>query len=450
MNPAAEHVYTPSELNREIRMHLEMGFPSVLLEAEISNLARPASGHLYFSLKDSKAQVRCAMFRSAASRTKVAVENGMKVLAKGRISLYEARGDYQFIVDRLEDAGEGLLQRQFEALKKKLDAEGLFDASLKQPIPPYPSRIGLVTSPSGAAVRDLVQVLGRRWPVAGVRLYPVLVQGDGAPAEIIRAIVSANRQKWADVLIVGRGGGSLEDLVAFNDEAVARTVHSSQIPVISAVGHETDFSICDFVADLRAPTPSAAAELATPDQLSLKEAFARSGRQLERRMQERLQQNAQGLDHVTHRLQQKHPETQLAEQARLLSKQRATLNRGVERHLQNEKLKLDSLERRLAAFRPDRNLKLLAERVSHAGSKLERQLLIRLGNQRERLSQLARTLNAVSPLETIGRGYAILTVDKTGEVITETSQANPGDRVSARISDGHLNCTVDKVVKKSD
>ena len=270
MDRAAEHIYTPTELNREVKLHLEMGFSRILLEAEVSNLSRPASGHQYFTLKDERAQVRCAFFRSAAARSGVRLENGMQVLARGRISLYEARGDFQMIVDSVQEAGEGALLRQFEELKKKLEGEGLFDAARKRPLPPFPRRIGLLTSPRGAAVRDILHVLQRRWPLAQVRLYPVLVQGDGAPAEIRKALAAANRHGLAELLICGRGGGSLEDLVAFNDEGVARAVYDSGIPIVSAVGHETDFSICDFVADLRAPTPSAAAELATPDQHSLR------------------------------------------------------------------------------------------------------------------------------------------------------------------------------------
>ena len=224
MMNSAEQFYTPSELNREIKLHLEAGFPRVVIEAEISNLARPASGHLYFSLKDERAQIRCAMFRSAASRMGIRPENGSKVIARGRISLYEPRGDYQFIADSMQDAGEGILQRQFEELKRKLEAEGLFSAGLKQELPPYPEHIGIVTSPSGAAVRDLLHVLERRWPVAAIRLYPVRVQGIEAPAEIRSAVEAANRQAWADLLIVGRGGVSVLDIGAFNDVALARSV----------------------------------------------------------------------------------------------------------------------------------------------------------------------------------------------------------------------------------
>jgi exodeoxyribonuclease VII large subunit len=402
MNLTAEHVYTPSELNREIKLHLEMGFPALLLEAEISNLARPASGHLYFSLKDNRAQIRCAMFRSSASRLGIRVENGMMVLARGRISLYEPRGDYQFIVESLQDAGEGILQRQFEELKKKLESEGLFNPEHKKAIPSHPTRIGLITSSSGAAVRDLLHVLQRRWPIAQVRLYPSAVQGAAAPAEIRQAIKAAGDQCWADTLIIGRGGGSLEDLMAFNDEAVARSVYACEIPVISAVGHETDFSICDFVADLRAPTPSAAAELATPDQAVLKQAFSRSLRQIQRRMQARLQQDTQRLDHASHRLGQQHPANRLLEQARRLDAASLALTRGVNR---------------------------------------------KLTEQQTRLGNLARTLHAVSPLETIGRGYSVITATETGSVISSTRQVNPDDRISAQVKDGFLDCTVDSIRK---
>jgi exodeoxyribonuclease VII large subunit len=445
MTQTAEHIYTPSELNREIRVHLEIGFPRILLEAEISNLARPTSGHLYFSLKDDKAQIRCAMFRSSASRMGIQVQNGMKVLARGRISLYEQRGDYQLIVDSMQDAGEGILQRQFEELKKKLDTAGLFDPVHKQKLPSYPARIGLITSASGAAVRDLLQVLERRWPIARVRLYPVLVQGNEAPSEIRSAIESANDHGWAETLIIGRGGGSLEDLMAFNDEAVARAVFASSIPVISAVGHETDFSICDFVADSRAPTPSAAAELATPDQTVLKQSFSRLQRQLQRRIQDRLQRNIQGLDHLSHRLQQRHPASRLAEQAKQLEVLDTTLTRNMRRTLSENSQKLDTLAKRLLVHRPDRKLSELSERVVNLGKSIGRLTENAVRSRRELLGNLARTLNAVSPLETIGRGYAVVTSTKTGDVISSVSQVETGDSVSAQLKDGKLDCTVDMV-----
>jgi len=440
-----EHIYTPSELNREVRMHIEMGFPRILLEAEISNLSRPASGHLYFSLKDDKAQIRCALFRSAAARLSVRPENGMKVLARGRISLYEPRGDFQLIVDDLQDAGEGLLRRQFEELKKKLEAEGLFEQAYKQSLPEFPQRIGVVTSPGGAAVRDILHVLKRRWPVARVLLYPVSVQGSEAPAEILAAIHSANAHHWAEILIVGRGGGSLEDLAAFNDEAVARAVFSSGIPVISAVGHETDFSICDFVADLRAPTPSAAAELATPDRLALKESFAREERQLQRRMRSRLERETQRLDHMAHRLQQRHPASALAEQARRLGNLQATLLRITKRQLSERLNTLDILSRRLRIHHPGRKLPELAKRVSAARQSLHRIIQDGLAQRRRSLHELARTLNAVSPLETIGRGYAVVTSARSGDVVSSVGQAQAGQTIITQLRDGRLTGVVDTI-----
>jgi exodeoxyribonuclease VII large subunit len=445
MADTAEPIYTPSELNREIRLHLETGFPRLLVEGEISNLARPASGHLYFTLKDDRAQLRCAMFRSAAAGLRIRPDNGQQVLARGRISLYEPRGDYQLIVDRIEAAGEGLLQRRFEELKKKLESEGLFDPARKQPLPPYPARIGLITSPSGAAVRDLLHVLARRWPVARVRLYPVPVQGAEAPLQLRRAIEAANRHRWAELLIVGRGGGSLEDLAAFNDENLARAVFASTIPVISAVGHETDFSICDFVADLRAPTPSAAAELAAPDRQVLQASFAAALRQLEGRMEERLRRDAQRLDHAAHRLRQKHPRVSLEEQQRRLDRGRAALASGMRQRLREGRLRAGNLEGRLAALRPQRRLADLNQRVDAAGRSIARLATAALQARRERLQQLARTLHAVSPLETIGRGYAVIRSEDPEAVISSTAQASRGQRITAELRDGHLDCTIDEV-----
>jgi exodeoxyribonuclease VII large subunit len=445
MTQGSERIYTPSELNREIKLHLEAGFPRVVLEAEISNLARPASGHLYFSLKDERAQVRCAMFRSSASRLSIRPQNGMMVMARGRISLYEPRGDYQFIVDSLQEAGEGLLQRQFEELKKKLQEEGLFDPGRKRPLPAFPQRIALVTSPSGAVIRDLLHVLQRRWPLARVRLYPVRVQGAEAPAELLGAIRSANRHAWAETLIIGRGGGSLEDLAAFNDEAVARAVAASEIPVISAVGHETDFSICDFVADLRAPTPSAAAELATPDGAALKDLFSRAERQLNGRVTHRLQADSQKLDHLAHRLHQNHPSKRLAEQAERLQRARRLAWKSVYRRLGDDAIRLKSLSDRLAPHHPQRKLTDLKSSLQQLSQRLDRQLAASVIKRQDKLKGLARMLHAVSPLETMSRGYAIVSNADESTVISSVSQVNPGDGVSARLEDGVLDCTVDRV-----
>jgi len=414
-------VYTPSELNREVRMHLEAGFPRLWVEGEISNLSRPASGHLYFSLKDEKAQIRCALFRGDARGLAFRPENGMLVQARGRLSLYEPRGDYQLIADTLEEAGEGRLRAAFEALKNKLEAEGLFEAAHKRALPAYPARIGVITSPSGAVIRDIVNVLQRRWPLAAVRLYPVPVQGESAPPAIVAALQAANRHAWAEVLILGRGGGSLEDLWAFNDEAVARAVFASAIPVVSAVGHETDFSISDFVADLRAPTPSAAAELVAPQQAALARAFDNALQQLQRRWQDTQHRRAQQLDHLAHRLTQQHPGRNLERGLGQLHTLRTRLSRGLTRLLAEREARTADLASRFHAA----TARLLPER-------------------QRRLAALARTLQAVSPLPTLARGYAVVMDAETGRAVTSWRQLTPGQRTVTQLADGQVVAKVEE------
>jgi len=443
MDRPIDHIYTPSELNREVRIHLEAGFPRILLEAEISNLSRPSSGHLYFSLKDETAQIRCALFRTSAARIPFGPENGMMVLARGRIGLYEPRGDYQMIVESLQKAGEGLLQRRFEELKKRLAEEGLFDPDRKRPMPPYPFRVAVVTSPSGAAIRDILHVFERRWPAAALRIYSVAVQGSEAAGEIRKAIEAANRHGWAELLILARGGGSLEDLMPFNDEGVARAVHASNLPVVSAVGHETDFSICDFVADLRAPTPSAAAELVTPDREVLRAGFRRLQRQLQSRLGNRLHRDMQRLDHLAHRLQQRHPATRLTEQARRLQLGETALRRSLNQALERQSGVLEALIRRLELRHPARHIADLAARVETAARTGRRAVARTLAEHRQALRDLARTLNAVSPLQTIGRGYAVLLSGDRGTVISRASATAAGDGITAQLADGRIYCTVD-------
>jgi len=438
-------VYTPTELNREVRLHLEAGFSRISLEGEISNLAQPASGHLYFSLKDSSAQVRCAMFRSSASRVSIRPANGMQVLARGRISLYEPRGEYQFIVDSLQEAGIGLLQQQFEALKKQLESEGLFSQERKKALPRFPLKIGVITSPSGAVIRDIMHVLQRRWPVADVRLYATPVQGSEAPAALRAAIAQANREKWAEVLIIARGGGSLEDLHAFNDESVARCVAASDIPLISAVGHETDYSICDFVSDQRAPTPSAAAEIATPDGPQLRDEIDRSRRLLSNRMQYRLQQHSQQLDHLAHRLAQQHPQVKLRLQGKDLSAARRNLLKAMQLRLQAHRADLSNFSHRLEQEHPDRQLALLRQRISIARDQLQRSTGHVLQQGRGQLHELARTLHAVSPLATLDRGYAVLSDAASGRVLASCKKVRPGQKLQAQMVDGRLHLSVDQV-----
>lgn len=438
-------VYTPTELNREVRVHLEAGFSRISLEGEISNLAKPASGHLYFSLKDDGAQVRCAMFRHAAGRINLRPANGLQVLARGKISLYEPRGDYQFIVDSLQEAGVGLLQQRFEQLKQKLEAEGLFAAERKRPLPKFPMRIGVISSPSGAVIQDILHVLQRRWPVAEVRLYATPVQGTEAPAALQAALLQANREDWAEVLIMARGGGSLEDLQAFNDESVARAVAESRLPLISAVGHETDYSICDFVADVRAPTPSAAAEIATPDREQLLQGLERTARLLANRMQFRLQQNAQRLDHLSHRLTQQHPELKLGGQRKTLTIASTQLLRAMQRAVQDRNKRLQSITHRLSLCHPQRQLIAQSRQLQNQRQRLERAMQQQLRQQRGGLYDLARTLHAVSPLATLDRGYAVLSDVDTGAALSQHKQFRIGQNIHAQLADGRLRCTVNHI-----
>jgi exodeoxyribonuclease VII large subunit len=346
------------------------------------------------------------------------------VLASGRVSLYEARGDYQMIVDTLTEAGAGRLQAEFEALKKKLEQEGLFDAARRRPLPAFPTRVAVVTSPSGAVIRDILHVLRRRWPLAAVRLYPVPVQGAEAPPAIIQALAAVNRHAWAEAVILARGGGSLEDLQAFNDEAVARAVAASTLPVISAVGHETDFSITDFVADLRAPTPSAAAELLTPDGEVLRTTFANWESQLARRMSQQLQRLSQSHDQLAQRLLRQHPQRRMREHAALLKQLRQRLAMHGRRLVPER-----------AALLRDR-----AERVQRLAAQL-------IPLRRQRLAYLARTLNAVSPLPTLERGYAIIG-SRDGQGLRAHSSVKdiqPRQAVEAQLADGRLYCSVERV-----
>ena len=443
--PRTPGVYTPSELNREVKLHIEAGFGTVAVEGELSNLSRPASGHLYFSLKDDRAQLRCALFRSAAMRLRFKPENGQQVVARGRLSLYEARGEYQMIVEALEASGEGRLRARFEALKRKLDAEGLFAAERKRPLPAYPSRIAVVTSATGAVLRDIVHVLEGRWPLARVRVYPTPVQGAEAPAGIVRALAAAGRHGWAEVVICGRGGGSLEDLWAFNEEAVARAIAACPVPVISAVGHETDVSIADFVADARAPTPSAAAAMATPDRAAVREAFSRQATWLRRRMEDRLQRHAQALDHAAHRLRQQHPGERIRRRAERLAALDARLRAAARLRVERLRGRLDAARTRLEAHHPGERLARDRRWLADRARRLEALARRAVAERARHLAELARTLDAVSPLPTLARGYAVLTNATDGAVISGVSDARAGMAVDAQLRDGRLRCTVDAV-----
>jgi exodeoxyribonuclease VII large subunit len=444
-NPiAAREVYTPSALTRFVRDLLEDTLPLVWIEGEISNFARPASGHLYFTLKDGGAQVRCAMFRPRSTWLRFRPADGMHVLARVRVSLYEPRGEFQLIVEHLEEAGEGALQRAFEQLKARLAAEGLFDASAKRPLPQLPRRIGVVTSPSGAAIRDVLSVLARRFPLAEVEILPVPVQGKEAPPAIVAALAAASAARRHDVLLLTRGGGSLEDLWAFNDEAVARAIRASAIPVVSAVGHEIDFTIADFAADLRAPTPSAAAELLVPDAGELERTLARLRQRLEHWLTRRLDTHAQRLDHLLARLNAQRPQARLARADERLHALQRRLVDGLQRRIDRRDARLTQLRAHLRAQHP---ATVLARGEDQSRALLER-LRVALAHGLERrsarLGELGRTLHAVSPLATLERGYAILLERDSGRVVRSVAQAAPGRSLRARVADGEFGVRVEE------
>ncbi len=442
--PSERDIYSVSRLNSEVRAVLDNSFPPIWIEGEISNLARPASGHLYFSLKDAHAQVRCALFRNRRMNLRHPPANGDQVLLRARISLYEGRGEFQLIVERLEAAGEGALRRAFDELKRRLDAEGLFAAEHKRPLPPYPDCIGVVTSPSGAALRDVIDVLRRRWPLARLIVYPSTVQGADAPRQLIQALHTAARRKECDLLILTRGGGSLEDLAAFNDEQLARVIHALGIPLISAVGHEIDFTIADFVADRRAPTPSAAAELATPEQAALRSELARRERRLRRAMQQRLATARHAHRLLETRLMRHQPEARLRQGMQRLDELNLRMRRAVQHRLRERARLQAQLRQRLLTQSPARRVARRRAEWERLRTRLARAMPLDLARRRQRLASLARALETVGPLGTLQRGYAIVS-DESGRVLRDASALKPGDPIRARLARGSLTARVEAV-----
>jgi exodeoxyribonuclease VII large subunit len=394
--PTENKIYTVSELNQIVQSLLEQAFVSIRLEGEVSNFACPSSGHWYFSLKDNKAQVRCVLFQGQRRYKNFQLQNGMHVLVNAKISLYPARGEYQLIIENLELAGEGLLRRAFEQLKTKLAAEGLFDGAHKKSLPTLPKTIGVITSETGAALRDICAVLKRRFPLISIVVYPCLVQGKMAQAQIVQQIECANRRKECELLILARGGGSLEDLWPFNEENVARAIFKSKLPIISAIGHETDITIADFVADYRAATPSMAAQLASPDNQTYHQLLIKTNQQLAKLIQGQLKNHQTHLENLAKRL--RHPRQRLQDNAQ----------------------RLDDLSQRL-----------------HIMVKTQLHL------KQQKLHGLSRTLHAISPLASLARGYAILNNAKTKQIIRETKQVQVGDKILAKIAKGSLLCLIE-------
>lgn len=426
---------TVSELTRDIRQLLEAHFGRICVLGEISNLARPSSGHCYFNLKDANAQIAAVMFRSSVQRIRFDLENGQEILAFGRITVYEPRGTYQIIVDRVEPFGAGALQLAFEQLKERLAAEGLFAAEHKKALPFIPSGIGIVTSPTGAAIQDMLTILNRRFPGIPILINPVSVQGETAAGEIAQAIRQFNQLKTVDVIIIGRGGGSLEDLWAFNEEIVARAVYESAIPIISAVGHETDVCISDFVADLRAPTPSAAAELVVPLKEDLEARIEEATDRLTALITQKLERRREHLEHLKKRLRS--PETVVHTYLIKLDELGFRLKQALETKRHLLKSALDTLSQRLAFRSPATEIASYRTTLNEMQFRLDSAMKLALNQKKNRFLELTHVLESVSPLSTMNRGYGVVS-KLSGQVVTSINQVAKDSRLNIRVSDGTI------------
>jgi len=480
-----KEVYAVSRLVREARGVLEGSFPLIWVEGEISNLAMPASGHIYFTLKDEAAQVRCAMFRTRNRNVRFTPKNGVQVLLRVRVTLYEGRGEFQLVVEHMEEAGSGALQRAYDALKHRLGDEGLFDQAHKKELPLLPNRIGVISSPDGAAVHDILTVLHRRFPSAQVILYPVAVQGTDSASQLTKAVKLADKRKECDVLIIGRGGGSLEDLWSFNDEQLARALFACKLPVISAVGHEVDFSIADFVADLRAATPSAAAELAVPNVVELTAKINNLQQRLTILIRHRLQdesyqltllkqrlpnpvititENMQHVDRIAHRLhrvwtqlvrdrRQKvdywavrltHPQARIETQQHRVSQRTSALQQVIQQQMAQRKYRYEMVLQRFNALSPLAEISEQKAVIDKAAKTLNSAIEKNISAHKARLAAQMRTLSAVSPLSTLERGYSISSLAETKEVLVNSNQVEEGQHVNVRLQHGELECQVIK------
>jgi exodeoxyribonuclease VII large subunit len=437
----ARNVYSVSRLNREIRALLDRGLAVLWVQGELTNLTRAASGHWYFSLKDRDAQLRCVMYRSKNALVGFTPRAGSQVLVRGRISLYEPKGECQLGVEHLEEAGAGALQREFERLKARLATEGLFALERKRALPRFPQRVGVITSPSGAALRDVLHILARRYPPAAVLIYPTTVQGAAAVPDLVAALALASQRAECDVIILARGGGSLEDLWAFNDERVARAIHACGLPVVSGIGHEIDFTIADFVADARAPTPSAAAELVVPDSKACLEALLHTRQRLAAGLRRELRACGARLAAVARRLQVGHPGIRVQQQVQRLDDLAQRLAGAARAGLHRDARRLAEGHGRLLHRSPQLRLSASAARNEEFAGRLRRAVGARVLQAAQRLALAQRGLDTVSPLATLSRGFAIVT-RADGAVLSDAAGACPGDEIEARLAHGTLTARV--------
>jgi len=436
----SQTVYTVSRLNREIRTVLEQGFASLVLTGEISNFITPASGHWYFSLKDDKAQIKAAMWRGNNRSQSYRPENGAQVTVRARVSLYEPRGDYQLIVEHMEPAGEGQLKQEFDALKMRLAAEGLFSSAYKKPLPQNINRVGVITSATGAAIKDILTVLKRRAPQLEVIIYPAMVQGKEAHVHLINQIQLANARNEVDVLILGRGGGSLEDLWCFNHEQLARTIYQSMLPIVSAVGHEIDTTISDYVADVRAATPSAAAELVSPNTQELHNQVVALVNRLNNAFKHDIADKRALATQLQHRLNLCHPRNQLNQKAQRLDELTIALQQGMRNRLYLQERALNNLIPRLMRQSPDKKLTQASHQLKQLQTRLEQAIQHKLQNAQNSLALQASRLDSVSPLNVLARGYSI-TKTPQGKVVKSVEQIKTGDVLITELSDGAVKST---------
>jgi len=445
-------IFTVTTLNRTVANVLENEFGWVWVEGEISNLATPASGHLYFSLKDNAAQVSCAMFKGRNRALKFRPENGNQVLVRAKVSLYQPRGNYQLIVDRMEEAGDGALQRQFEELKTRLAGQGLFDVDNKLDIPELPESIAIITSSSGAAIHDVLSVIERRFPAIPVKLFPVPVQGAEAAPAICNAIQLVDEHVTAgeldcDVILLVRGGGSLEDLWPFNEESVAHAIYNCNVPVVSGVGHEVDVTIADFVADVRAATPTAAAETVTPDQTTWLQSFDWYQQQLQQLLKNKIERQREKVQWLQQRLRQQHPENQLKRSAEHIEDLIRRLVRSNQFALESRITRLDTANAKLNTMSPASRIRQNRQTMQYLNARLQRAALNMLSQRKTQLSNAARTLNAISPLQTLERGYSITMTDK-GKAIKSIKQINVDDKIETRLHEGSIISRVETIKDK--
>ena len=438
-------IISVTELNKLAKSLLENGIPKLWIEGEISNLARPASGHIYFSLKDETSQIRCAWFKQRQSINANDISNGMKMLALGKISLYQPRGEYQFIIEKMETAGEGDLKRKYEELKQKLFNEGLFDREKKLEIPKIPKKIGVITSPSGAAIRDVLSILKRRFPLLPIVIFPIAVQGDNAAPDIENALKNANLRADCDVLILTRGGGSLEDLWAFNEEIVARAIHVSKIPIISAIGHETDTTIADFVSDIRAPTPSGAAEIVTPDQNELLKLLKTLFGRIEHETNQYINSKSQSMDWLSKRLSQSNPIMNVRKQIEISGNLRKLLFSSIGRNLSLHTKAVDGLKFKLNSSSPKLEIQKAISHLSEMQLKITTSTKSSVTKLNSQLTALGKTLDSLSPLKTLDRGYAVARDSKTKKIISNSEKVSINSQIDIKLAKGEIAA---KVIKR--